>query len=805
MMHTCSRFFDRLDFLLPILILLGGIHAQGTAWGQDASSEIIREAARRTGLSEQEVMEYMAGKQGTMTGSQGATAPEPGRTNLEGIDDSLIDEVPGQEEPFRDFRESVFLPFDAFPASAVLDTAVLDSILFAVDEELDYFGKDFFSLDQGVFSPPSFGPIPDDHRLGVGDEVIVNAWGAIEFQETRVVDRDGSIILPKGGKIQCVGRTLEQIQKEVRRALSRSHSTIDTGEGGDTTVEVLLGRLRSIRVFVVGAVQRPGSYEVSSLARILTALYAAGGPTAEGSMRMIRLVRDAKVVAEMDLYTYLLEGKRLDDALLREGDTIFVPDIGPRVHIGGEVKRPLYYEMKVGQTLSDLLQFCGGFTAEAVCDLVHIKRIIPTEERMPGRSDYTYLDVAFQPEGMRPVKGSVPLFDGDKIVVARIQDREADFVDITGMVKRPGRFQWSKDLTVSDILHMAGGLLPEALREQAVIDRTDFDGKFTQLSVSLLAENLNTQAPVLLQARDHLQVFSRWENTERPEVVISGEVHEPQAFVYREGMTLRDLVLKAGGLRREADLLRAEVARLDSRARSSRDLTMRPDATVDVTIVEMGPEFLTQEDSYLLQPWDRIYIRSLPWWEGQETVEIEGEVFYPGTFSLIRKDERISSLVQRAGGVKPDAYLLGGRVVREENGVGNIAIDLSQALSQPGSDQDIILYGGDKLFIPNRMFTVKVVGEVGFPTSLVFKEGLNIDDYVNLAGGYLEMADKGKARVVWPNGMSLPNEGDSAVKAGSTIIVPVKPPDDRRDPWETIRDITSIVASLATVWVVVNN
>jgi hypothetical protein len=244
------------------------------------------------------------------------------------------------------------------------------------------------------------------------------------------------------------------------------------------------------------------------------------------------------------------------------------------------------------------------------------------------------------------------------------------------------------------------------------------------------------------------------------------------------------------------------VARLREDAVTSRDLDVRPDQTVDVIQVPLGADFLTRPDSMPLRPWDRVSIRSLPWWENQRTVAVRGEVFYPGTFSLERQDERLSSVIQRAGGLKPDAYLVGARVVRTQDNVGNIAIDLEAALGDPGGEQDIILQAGDQVVIPERMFTVKVVGEVGFPTSLVYEEGQKINWYVDRAGGYLEKADKGKTRVVWPNGMSLPNKGSSQVVAGSTIVVPVEPPPEGRDTWTTIRDISSIVASLATVWLI---
>jgi len=289
----------------------------------------------------------------------------------------------------------------------------------------------------------------------------------------------------------------------------------------------------------------------------------------------------------------------------------------------------------------------------------------------------------------------------------------------------------------------------------------------------------------------------------RPKVYITGEVFKPLNVDYREGMTLRDLILKAGGLKEGADWMRAEVSRLDLNAVRNPDTGARPEQTTSVVEIELGPDFLTSEDSFALQPYDRVAVRQLPWWEMQRTVTVRGEVFYPGVFSLERKDERLSSVLNRAGGLQPGAYLVGARVVRREDGVGNIALDLEKALAEPGSQFDIILQNGDEIVIPDQMFTVKVVGEVGFPTSLVWEDGKKIDYYVDRAGGYLEKADKGKSRVVWPNGISLPNKGGSKVVAGATIIVPVEAPPEGRDTWTTIRDISSIVASLAMVWLIV--
>ncbi len=782
--------------LLGLFLLLVGVPVQA----QEFTPQMLEEASRQTGLSKEELMRrYQARAEQASSWKDPSEMAEPGRASLEGVDDSL----PAQR--FRDTEESVLLPMEATLLKEREEALAQNRATETVSgDAVDFFGADFFQMAPTSFAPPTFGPVPADYLLGVGDEVVVNVWGGIEFQETRVVDRDGSIILPRGGKIMCVGRTLGQVDKAVRQALARSHSTIDTGEGGDTQVEVTLGQLRAIRVFVVGAVHRPGSYEVSSVSRVLTALLAAGGPHQGGSLRDIRLVRDSQVVAHLDLYGYLLEGRRDGDAQLREGDTIVVPDVGPSVRVTGEVKRPLYYEMKDGETLGTLLGFTGGFTARAATGVIHIERILPAALRQPGQPDHVFLDVPFDPGTMAAMGRPEPLLDGDQVFVLGIAYRLDNFVDIEGTVKRPGRYQLRPGLTVAQLIATAGGLWPDALLENGVIDRTSPEGDLSSFSFHLGKVLAGEVADIPLQGQDQVLVFSRWENKERPSVHIEGEVFAPLREDWRQGMTLRDLVLKAGGLKHNADRLRAEVSRLQLNAVRSRDLQTRPEQTVEIIRVELGADFLTRSDGLLLQPYDRVAIRRLPWWENQQTVQIRGEVFYPGTFTLERNDERLSSLIARSGGLKPDAYLVGARVIREEDGVGNIALDLEHALNHPGGEHDIILKQGDQVIIPDQMFTVKVVGEVGFPTSLVFREGLDINDYVNMAGGYLEKADKGRARVVWPNGMSLPNKGSSDVVAGSTIIVPLEPPPEGRDTWETIRDITSIAASLATVWLIVD-
>jgi len=780
---------------------------------QQPTEAQLREAARRAGMSEEELRRY----QDSLTSEPGVvdtvTVSEPGRTTLDGIDDS----VPAGQRPLapdpstqldpRFFPPKVVLPFelDGFGMSAAdSDSVYLE--LTALEDSVVYFGADFFQLDAGMFNPPSFGPVPADYLIGVGDHIVVDVWGEVEFRLSRVVDREGTIILPKGGKILCQNRTLEQVRKHVENRLAQSYSGIQETENEATTfVDVNLGALRAIRVFVVGDAQQPGSYELSSVATVFTALYAAGGPSTEGTMRDIRLVRDGEVVTSLDVYEYLLSGKRTGDTLLREGDTILIGARGPSVRVQGEVRRPIHFEMRPGENISELIRFAGGFTPQAASAVVHIERILPFAERRDEQPDQVYLDVVLDPLSGEPVDpASSVLVDGDTVTVGAIVERLENWIEIIGNVKRPGTYQFRPGMVVSDLIDLAGGMWPDTLKERAIIDRTtpQLDAQTFDFALGDVLEG--RAEPVHLQAMDVVHIFSRWDIEERHLVHVSGEVREPQSMPYREGMTLRDLVLKAGGLKQSADKLRAEVSRVRLAAVESHDLSAPPTETVDAILVELGEDFLTSSSEFVLQAHDRVAIRKLPWWELQRTVTLVGEVYFPGLYSLERPDETLSEVIARAGGLKPSAYWIGARVLREKDDVGNIAIDLQKALAEPRSQYDIIVQSGDIVLVPDQMYTVKVMGEVGFPTSLVFEEGRDLNYYVDRAGGYLEDADKKKTRVVYPNGLSLPNKGGSRVVAGSTIVVPLRKEGDWGSRLEYMREISAIFASLATVWLVID-
>ena len=760
-------------------LLLGLLSTPTFVSAQQVSDEMIEEAVRQSGMSKDELMRRY-GKEAGLAGTE-ALEP-PGRTVLPNTEPVVV------------------LPFDSELAAmeAVSDLAEAQDS----GSVEDIFGASFFHGSPSLFAPATFGPVPRDYMLGPGDQVVIDVWGEVEFRHERIVERDGSIILPKAGRVSCAGRTLDHVTASVREALSGSYSGISAdGEGGNTFVEVNLGRLRAIRVFVVGEVARPGAYEMSSVATVFTALHAAGGPGANGSLRDLRVMRGGEQVGSLDLYRYLLTGSREGDVVLREGDTVFMPARRITVKVSGEVRRPMLYECLPGEDVRTLIEYAGGFTAEAETKIVHVDRILAPAERTSDAPDRVQRDLNLR------LKMVHALQDGDVLTVDSVGERLENWVRVSGNVKSPGRYEYRAGETVSGLVARAGGLWSDTMLDRAVIDRIDPNGVYRSTDVHLDAALRGEADDVELQARDALRVFSIWDLKDRYDVSISGAVREPGAFDFREGMTLHELILKAGGLTDAADILHAEVSRLSEDALTSRDLSAEPETTVEVIHVELGKNWLSNGHRFELHPRDRVAIRNMPWWQLQRTVTVRGEVGYPGQYSLERPDERLSSLIARVGGLKPTAFAAGARIVRSKNGVGNVALDLEEALAKPGSDQDAILVAGDEILVPPTPYTVKVTGAVGFSTSIVWESGASLGDYVARAGGYADSADRWKTYVVYPNGMSKQIRRfwmDPGVMPGSVIVVPERVPEDGAGKLETMKEIASIVASVATVWLVID-
>jgi polysaccharide biosynthesis/export protein len=671
----------------------------------------------------------------------------------------------------------------------------------SASDEPQRFGRNLFAMSPSTFQPSAYGPVPDDYELGPGDELVVEVWGEVSFRDRYLVGREGTVLLRDAGRVNIVGLTLREAETEITRRLSRVLSGVKPDGGGTTHVDVTLGKLRAIRVFVIGEATRPGGYEVSSAATVFQALYAAGGPNAIGSMRTIQLVRNNQVIAELDLYEYLTQGIRRGDVVLQDGDTVFIP-VAPRtVTVRGEVRRPAIYELLDGEGLRAAIGYAGGLTARARTDQAHVQRVLPPTQRAGAEVTRVDLDVPLDLlfDGSAP---ELALFDQDDVRLLPVNPRAESFVQSGGAVVSPGRYGWREGMRVSDLVERSGGLWRDALPDRALLVRIkdDYTRESLQLDLSGLASG--SADDLALSPMDSLHVYSTRILADERRVSIRGDVRRPGTRPYLEGMTLRDLVLDAGGTLESADVSVGEVSRLDPTNPVEGKIIAR---TIEVELGVDGSS--STAANFALENHDQVFVRRQPSWEPPRNVVVGGEVMFPGTYALLTRDERLSSVIARAGGLLPTAYVAGFRLYRAFQDAGNIGLDFRHALENPGGTNDLILVEGDEITIPALPNSVKVMGEVGFPTSVVYEKGRSIGDYVNLAGGYARHADKSRTAVVYPSGISRKVRRwwrDPGVVPGSTIVVPREDPEDGVDWGDVVVSTTQVLASLATIILVID-
>ena len=673
----------------------------------------------------------------------------------------------------------------------------------STDGELPVFGKATFARRTSQFRPLLTGPAPPDYALGPGDEVSLVLTGDVELAYALPVSREGSIVIPDVGQVIVNGLTLAQLEDRLFDRLGRVYSGIQRGPDASTQFQLSLGRLRLNEVFVVGEVEYPGAYEVSALATPLGALYQAGGPTTEGSFRRIEVRRGGTVVAEVDLYEYLLAADTGGDTRLEHGDIVFVPIAGARVYLEGAVPRNAVFEVAEGEGLRGVLDFAGGADPEADLERIRIDRILPPAKRSEQR-ERVLLDVDLV--NVEVSKGVVSLLDGDRVQVPEIGEERRNRVVLAGSVFRPGVFELSPDMTVWGLIRRGGGLRPEAFQPVAHVTRlSPVDSTFVLRRVSLETDAGGAPSDDLrLEDQDSVTVFGRATLGTPRWVRIEGEVKEPGRVVLADGMTVEDLILSAGGFTERAQGQSVEVARLEpSLVRQSqvaqvfavslegtipwnvlgRTLATSPTsgALLDQAATndaDSGPEPapLPSASNVPLMEGDRVIVRPLPGYVDEATVEVIGQVRFPGWYALLRREERLSSLVRRAGGFTEAAYVDGANLMRDSTLVG---IDLTDVMENPGSDGDVVLRPNDILEVPFLDGTVLVRGAVASETRVIYDEGLDFEEYIERSGGTMAEADMGRANVLYANGeravvkdflIFFTDHPD--VKPGSTITVP---------------------------------
>lgn len=674
------------------------------------------------------------------------------------------------------------------------------------------YGHSVFTNPKLSFEPNENLATPQNYRLGPGDEVVIDIWGANEDHLRQTISPEGRIMISQIGPIYLNGMTIAEANKHIRDAFTSKYSGIG-GDNPDSDINVTLGQVRTIQINIMGEVAVPGTYRLSPFSTVFHALYKANGISDLGTMRDIQLVRNNKIEKHIDIYDYLFEGKQDGNIRLQEGDVIIVPPYSSLVSIDGNVKRPMYYEMTPDETISDLIDYAGGFTGDAYTEQIRLARQTGRENEL-----FNIANADFD---------SYRLSNGDAISVGTILDRYANRVELKGSVFRPGMYALSSDLnTVKDLVNAAEGLMEDAYTTRVILYR---EGQNLQLEVIPLdlGAIMDGSAPdVALRRNDMIVIPSIQEMEDRGVLTISGMVARPGTYPYADNTTIEDLIVMAGGLTRGASTARLDVSRRinDPSALKSGNQT----AQLFTFDLENGL-VVNGKKGFLLEPYDIVEVRRSPNYQTQKRVSINGEVQFSGGYTLTVKNERLSDLVRRAGGLTPQAYVRGAHLSRRmtedeitarneairlaaanQSGTNggdsisiaklmtatryNVGIELDKALANPGTSVDLVLQEGDELFVPEMNNTVKISGEVMFPNTVVYQQGKKFKDYIEQAGGYGSLAKKSKAFIVYMNGTVAHAKGNTPIEPGCHIIIPSK----HKNPLK-LAEILSITTALSSI------
>jgi protein involved in polysaccharide export with SLBB domain len=701
---------------------------------------------------------------------------------------------------------------------------VKDSLTLKTQRDSGFiiFGLDVFKSPTSQFNANVAGPVDANYRLGPGDRLVLILTGDVESSYQLDVTREGFVVVPQVGQVYVANLTLGQLEQLMASRLGRVYSGVRGTSGGSTRFSISVARLRANQVYVVGDVQKPNSYTVSSTGTALTALYAAGGPSINGSLRRIEIRRGGRLVDTLDVYDYLTRGDASHDARLETGDIVFVPVHAARVRIVGEIVRPATYELKTNETLNDLITYAGGFQAAASAQRVVIDRIVPAAERAALGHDRVTIEVA-SAQLLSATGPMVPLRNGDVVRVFPISARVRNRITVLGNVYQPGPEGLTPGMRLSDALRQAGGVQPDTYLGEVLITRTLSDSTHLQLRAALADTAGHVIDDVLLKEDDRIQVFSVSAFRPQRYVAIGGAVRTSGRFPYRAGMTLRDLVLLAGGVLESAYLREAEIARLpESRDGGRTATTIR--VPLDSTYLferkpdgeYVGPPGLAFPASgspdVVLKPYDNVLILRQPNWELQRTVIIQGEVRYPGSYALKTKSERLSDLIARAGGLTDEAYPDGIVFSRSQGGIGRVGVELSSAMRRYESSDNLILRDGDNITVPAYNSVVTIRGAVNQPSTVAYVRGRGIDYYISAAGGPSRLADEGRAYVVQPSGklesvrnrFLLPSTNPQP-RPGSVVTVPERDPNDKKDYVAIAGAVASILASTVAIIIAITN
>ena len=685
------------------------------------------------------------------------------------------------------------------------------------------FGRDIFYSSNLTFEPSINIATPTDYRLGPGDQVVIEVWGASEANIVQKVTPDGYISIPDVGPIAVNGLTVQAASNRIRAKLSKIYSGMKTANVDlSTNVKVSLGQIRTIQVNIMGEVARPGTYALSSFSTVFHALYKAGGVSPIGSLRNIKVVRGGRTVATIDVYDYILQGRSHTDIRLQEGDVILASPYEALVMIQGKIKRPMYYEMKNSESIATLINYAGGFSDDAYASSITVERSNAKERTICTVDEMHYNDFKMK--------------DGDVVSIGAILDRYDNRVEIKGAVYRPGSYAIGQDIrTVRDLILKADGLLEEAFTNRGVLHRENPDRKLEIISVNIKGILDGTEPDIALQKNDALFIPSIYDLEAKGTLEINGEVFAPGIFPFAANTKLEDLIIMAGGLTEAASTVRVDVTR---RFTDNKSTKKQKEISETYTFSVKDGFVIEGEQGFILEPYDQVFVRRSPGYTPKINVTINGEVEFEGNYALNERNERLSDVIKQAGGLTEFAYLEGARLERQltyeeylqakelmamvvsNNKVdGNdsivvpevtrtypVGINLVEIMKNPHSAIDPVLHDGDVIIIPQLMTTVSISGSVRKPNSIVYDPKKDLKDYISEAGGYAERARKSGTFILYPNG-HIKELGRSAsaknIIGGSKIIVPQK----AKSQWNlgtTMSTISTSVSMLAVIASLIN-
>ncbi len=702
-------------------------------------------------------------------------------------------------------------------ARAATDSIRADSLRKA-GGVLQIFGLEIFRKSNSLFLPNLGGPVGENYRLGPGDVLVLVLTGDVELAYSLEVTREGFIVIPQVGQLFVANLTLQQLRELLYTRLGKVYSGVRRGAGATTNFDVTVAKLRTNQVFVVGEVSKPGSYQMASTGTVLSALYAAGGITDNGSFRRVDVRRGGQLVDSLDLYDYLLHGDNSNDIRLETGDVVFVGVHQSRVKATGQLVRPAIYELRPSETLRDLISYAGGFKADALRRRVQIDRILPPERRPAGGGgrDRVVIDLTSDQfaDGSGP---PFPMDPGDSVTVFAVAGRISNAITIKGDVWDPGVVGFTAGMKLSEAVRLAGGPKPDVYLDQILVSRLQPDSTRIQLRSAFTDSAGAVNPDLALQEDDEITVFSRTSFRPVRYVVVTGAVRKAGRVPFYEGMTMRDAVLQVGGVTEDALLTEAQIARLPE-DRAGGVLAVTIDVTLDSTYLfdrgpggrYLGPPGIAAPASgapeVLLSPYDNVLILRQPDWELQRNVAITGQVVYPGHYALLNRNERLLDLINRAGGLTKAAYPSGIHFYRSLNHAGRVGVDLPRVIEDSTFRDNLILVGGDSVNIPEYNPIVFVGGAVNSPVAVSYVPGKNIDFYVGAAGGYTDKGDSKKAFTIQPDGkvqsvhrkFLIPDNVPDP-RPGAHVIVPEKVEHPPGNTLALVAVLATLVASLATV------